>query len=339
MSDNNSNNTGRYNTVPYRRSGKSGVLLPALSLGLWHNFGHVDRYDNSRQMVLTAFDNGICHMDLANNYGPPPGSAEETFGRIMHQDLKSHRDELFISTKAGHEMWPGPYGEWGSRKSLLSSLDQSLRRMKLDYVDIFYSHRYDPDTPVEETVGALIHAVKVGKALYAGISKYPAEVAAKAFGLLREAGVPCLLHQIRYSMLIREPEKKLFDLHRKEGVGCISFSPLAQGVLTEKYLHGIPEDSRAAKENGFLKVNQVLPLVGKIQKLHNIAEKRGQTLAQMAIAWQLTDDRITTVLIGASSPKQILENLKALNDTSFTEEELGKIDEILKEPPFWQAGA
>ena len=336
MSDNDSTLSGQYNTVPYRRAGKSGVLLPALSLGLWHNFGHVDRYDNSRKMVLTAFDNGICHMDLANNYGPPPGSAEETFGRIMHNDLRSHRDELFVSTKAGHLMWPGPFGEWGSRKGLLASLDQSLKRMKLDYVDIFYSHRYDPDTPVEETVGALIHAVKAGKALYAGISKYPVDVAEKAFGLLRDAGVPCLLHQIRYSMLIREAEDQLFDLHRKEGVGCISFSPLAQGVLTEKYLHGIPEDSRAAKESGFLKVNQVLPLVEKIQKLHNIAEKRGQTLAQMAIAWQLTDDRITTVLIGASSPAQILENLKALKDTSFSAEELEKINQILITPPFWQ---
>ena len=336
MSDSNSTNSGRYNTVPYRRAGKSGVLFPALSLGFWHNFGNVDRYDNSRQMVITAFDNGICHMDLANNYGPPAGSAEETFGRIMQNDLRSHRDELFISTKAGYNMWPGPYGEWGSRKSMLSSLDQSLKRMKLDYVDIFYSHRYDPDTPLEETVGALIHAVTSGKALYAGISRYPVAVAEKAFGLLKEAGVPCLLHQLKYSMLVREAEDKLFDLHRKEGVGCISFSPLAQGVLTEKYLHGIPENSRAAKESGFLKVNQVLPLVEKIQKLHNIAEKRGQTLAQMAIAWQLTDDRITTVLIGASSPAQILENIKALKNTAFTEEELEKINQILIAPPFWQ---
>jgi L-glyceraldehyde 3-phosphate reductase len=336
MSDTNSTNSGRYNTVPYRRSGKSGVLFPALSLGFWHNFGHVDRYDNSRQMVITAFDNGICHMDLANNYGPPPGSAEETFGRIMQNDLKSHRDELFISTKAGFNMWSGPYGEWGSRKYLLSSLDQSLKRMKLDYVDIFYSHRYDPDTPVEETVGALIHAVKSGKALYAGISRYPVAVAEKAFDLLRDAGVPCLMHQLKYSMLVREAEDKLFDLHRKEGVGCISFSPLAQGVLTEKYLHGIPDDSRAAKESGYLKVKQVLPLIEKIQKLHNIAEKRGQTLAQMAIAWQLTDDRITTVLIGASSPAQILENIKALKNTSFTEEELEKINQVLIAPPFWQ---
>jgi L-glyceraldehyde 3-phosphate reductase len=331
-------NPDRYNTIPYRRSGKSGVLLPAISLGLWHNFGDVDRYDNSRQMVLTAFDNGICHMDLANNYGPPAGSAEETFGRIMSQDLKSYRDELFISTKAGYYMWQGPYGEWGSRKNLLSSLDQSLKRMKLDYVDIFYSHRYDPNTPIEETMGALIHAVKSGKALYAGVSNYPVEVAEIAFALLREAGVPCLLHQLRYSMLVRNAEEGLFDLHRKEGVGCISFSPLAQGVLTEKYLKGIPENSRAAK-GGFLKVDQVLPLVEKIQKLHNIAEERGQTLAQMAIAWQLTDDRITTVLIGASSPAQIIENLKALNDTSFTDDELDKIDKILIEPPFWQAKA
>jgi L-glyceraldehyde 3-phosphate reductase len=336
MSDQYSANPDRYKSISYRRSGKSGVLLSALSLGLWHNFGNVDRYDNSRQMVLTAFDNGICSMDLANNYGPPPGSAEETFGRIMQQDLKSHRDELFISTKAGHIMWQGPFGEWGSRKSLLSSLDQSLGRMKLDYVDIFYSHRYDPNTPLEETVGALITAVKSGKALYAGISKYPVEVAEKAFALLRDAGVPCLLHQLRYSMLLRDAENGLFDLHRKEGVGCISFSPLAQGVLTEKYLHGIPEESRAAKDSGFLKVNQVLPLVEKIQKLHDIAISRDQTLAQMAIAWQLTDDRITTVLIGASSPGQILENLKALNNTSFTDEELTKINNILNEPPFWQ---
>jgi L-glyceraldehyde 3-phosphate reductase len=336
MSDHYTANPGRYNTMNYRRSGNSGVLLSALSLGLWHNFGDVDKYANSRQMVLTAFDNGICSMDLANNYGPPPGSAEETFGRIMDQDLRQHRDELFISTKAGHDMWPGPYGEWGSRKYLLASLDQSLKRMKLEYVDIFYSHRYDPNTPVEETVGALIHAVKSGKALYAGISKYPVKVAEKVFKMMREAGVPCLLHQIRYSMLLHEDGDNLFDLHRKEGVGCISFSPLAQGVLTEKYLHGIPEDSRAAKESGFLKVNQVLPLVEKVQKLHDIAVQRGQTLAQMAIAWQLTDDRITTVLIGASSPGQILENLKALNDTSLTVEELEKIDKILREPPYWQ---
>jgi L-glyceraldehyde 3-phosphate reductase len=336
MSDQYSANPDRYKSISYRRSGKSGVLLSALSLGLWHNFGNVDRYDNSRQMVLTAFDNGICSMDLANNYGPPPGSAEETFGRIMQQDLKSHRDELFISTKAGHIMWQGPYGEWGSRKSLLSSLDQSLGRMKLDYVDIFYSHRYDPNTPLEETVGALITAVKSGKALYAGISKYPVEVAEKAFALLRDAGISCLLHQLRYSMLLRDAENGLFDLHRKEGVGCISFSPLAQGVLTEKYLHGIPEESRAAKDSGFLKVNQVVPLVEKIQKLHDIAISRDQTLAQMAIAWQLTDDRITTVLIGASSPGQILENLKALNNTSFTDEELAKINNILNEPPYWQ---
>jgi L-glyceraldehyde 3-phosphate reductase len=233
-------------------------------------------------------------------------------------------------------MWAGPYGEWGSRKSLLASLDQSLQRMKLDYVDIFYSHRYDPNTPVEETVGALITAVKSGKALYAGISKYPVEVARKAFALLRDAGVPCLLHQLRYSMLIRDAENGLFDLHREEGVGCISFSPLAQGVLTEKYLHGIPEASRAAKESGFLKVNQVLPLVDKIQQLHNIAEERGQTLAQMAIAWQLTDNRITTVLIGASSPAQILENLKALGNTLFSADELEKINLILSTPPFWQ---
>jgi len=335
MSDHYSANPGRYKAMSYRRAGKSGVLLPSLSLGLWHNFGNVDRYDNSRQMVLTAFDNGICHMDLANNYGPPSGSAEETFGRIYQQDLLPYRDELFISTKAGHEMWPGPYGDFGSRKSLLASLDQSLKRMKLEYVDIFYSHRYDPNTPIEETVGALVHAVSSGKALYAGISKYPVEVAAKAFALLREAGVPCLLDQVRYSMLLRDPENGLFDLHRKEGVGCISFSPLAQGVLTEKYLHGIPEESRAAKDNGFLKVNQVLPLIEKIQKLHDIAVGRGQTLAQMAIAWQLTDDRITTVLIGASSPGQIIENLKALNNTSFTEEELQKINKILIEPPFW----
>jgi len=335
MSDHYTANPGRYNTMPYRRSGNSGVLLSSLSLGLWHNFGDVDRYDNSRQMLLTAFDNGICSIDLANNYGPPAGSAEETFGRIMQQDLMSHRDELFISTKAGHLMWPGPYGEWGSRKSMLASLDQSLKRMKLDYVDIYYSHRYDSNTPIEETVGALIHAVKSGKALYAGISKYPVEVARKAFSLLKAAGVPCLLHQIRYSMLLREDGNNLFGLHRKEGVGCISFSPLAQGVLTEKYLHGIPEDSRAAKESGFLKVNQVLPLVGKIQKLHDIAVERGQTLAQMAIAWQLTDDRITTVLIGASSPGQILENLKALNNTSFSAEELQKINLILDTPPFW----
>ncbi len=331
--------SGRYEKMPYRRCGKSGILLPAISLGLWHNFGDIDVYSNSRQMLLTAFDNGICYIDLANNYGPRPGSAEETFGHIFRDDLRSYRDELFVSTKACHEMWSGPYGEWGSRKHMLASLDQSLKRMNLDYVDVFYSHRYDPNTPIEETAGALVQAVKSGKALYAAISKYPVEAASKMIDLLREAGVPCLIDQLRYSMLVRDAEKDLFDLHRKEGVGCVSFSPLAQGVLTEKYLNGIPENSRAAKTSGFLKVNQVLPLIEKVKQLHNIALDRGQTLAQMAIAWQLTDDRITSVLIGASSPSQILENLKALNNLQFTQEELDKIDRIVNTPPFWDFSA
>ena len=339
MMKNYSANAGRYEQMPYRRCGKSGILLPAISLGLWHNFGNVDVYNNARQMVLTAFDNGICNIDLANNYGPPPGSAEETFGRIFKADLSSYRDELFVSTKACHEMWPGPYGEWGSRKHMLASLDQSLKRMQLDYVDVFYSHRYDPNTPLEETVSALSQAVKSGKALYVAISKYPVDAAEKIIALLREAGTPCLIDQLRYSMLIRDAEKDLFELHRKEGVGCISFSPLAQGVLTEKYLNGIPQDSRAAKESGFLKVNQVLPLIEKVKSLHTIALERGQTLAQMAIAWQLTDDRVTSVLIGTSSPVQILDNLKALNNLTFTQEELDKIDQIVNTPPFWNFSA
>ena len=330
MSDHYTANPGRYNTMPYRRSGNSGVLLSSLSLGLWHNFGDVDRYDNSRQMVLTAFDNGICSMDLANNYGPPAGSAEETFGRIMQQDLMHHRDELFISTKAGHLMWPGPYGEWGSRKSMLASLDQSLKRMKLEYVDIFYSHRPDPDTPLEETMMALDQAVRSGRALYAGLSNYSADMTREAAAILHSLGTPCLIHQPKYSMFERWVENGLLETAGKEGIGVIPFSPLAQGLLTDRYLNNIPEGSRASKSWGFLKPEQVAPALEKVKALHKIALQRGQSLAQMAIAWLLKDPRVTSVLIGASSVKQLADNLQAQKNLRFAEEELEAIEGILK---------
>ena len=289
----------RYQSIEYRRCGNSGLQLPAVSLGLWHNFGNVDVLENCRQLLHLAFDSGITHFDLANNYGPPPGSAEENFGRIFHQDLQAHRDELIISTKAGYMMWEGPYGDWGSKKYLVSSLDQSLRRMKLDYVDIFYHHRPDPATPLEETMSALDLIVRQGKALYVGISNYKAEDAAKAIAILRRLGTPCIIHQPKYSMFERWVEGGLLDVLGKEGVGCIPFSPLAQGLLTNKYLKGIPGDSRAAKPTGFLKENQVTPeIVNKIQRLNDLAVKREQTLAQMALAWILKDKRITSVLIG-----------------------------------------
>src|SRR5512133_2416207 len=278
----------RYNNqCEYRRCGRSGLKLPVLSLGLWHNFGGVDIYENGRSMLRYAFDNGITHFDLANNYGPPPGSAEENFGSIFQKDFRPFRDELIISTKAGYLMWPGPYGEWGSRKYLLSSLDQRLKRMGLEYVDIFYSHRPDPETPLEETMMALAQAVRSGKALYAGISNYPAELTKKASAILKELGTPCLIHQPKYSMFERWVEKGLLDTAEKEGIGVIAFSPLAQGLLTDRYLHGIPEDSRAAKSWGFLREEQVHPALGKVKLLNEIALKRGQTLAQMAIAWLL----------------------------------------------------
>ena len=313
----------------YRRTGKSGILLPAISLGLWHNFGGVDVFENGRSIVRSAFDSGITHFDLANNYGPPPGSAEENFGKIMQNDLGKYRDEMIISTKAGYFMWPGPYGEWGSRKYLISSLDQSLKRMKLDYVDIFYSHRPDPETPLEETMMALDHVVRQGKALYVGISNYSSKQTTEAYDILRKLGTPCLIHQPRYSMLDRWVEKDLMEVLEKKGIGCIAFSPLAQGMLTDRYLSGIPEGSRASKAV-FLKKDQITSAyLDKIKKLNSIAAERGQKLAQMALAWLLKDERVTSVLIGASSVQQLNDNLSSLNNLNFTKEELQRIEEIL----------
>ncbi len=322
-------NKSRYASMQYNRCGKWGLKLPAVSLGLWHNFGGTDIFENGRAMLRRAFDLGITHFDLANNYGPPPGSAEENFGKILKQDFSAYRDELIISTKAGYLMWPGPYGEWGSRKYVLASLDQSLKRMGLEYVDIFYSHRPDPDTPIEETMMALDQAVRTGKALYAGISNYPADMTRKAIQILKELGTPCLIHQPKYSMFVRWVEDELLDVLEKEDVGCIPFSPLAQGLLTDKYLKGIPETSRAAREV-FLKKADVESAHDKILKLNAIAQQRGQSLAQMALAWVLKDNRITSVLIGASSPEQIDENVKTLNNTTFSSDELHEIKKILQ---------
>lgn len=319
----------RYSIMPYHRCGKSGLKLPAISLGLWHNFGGVDVFENGRAMCRRAFDLGITHFDLANNYGPPPGSAEENFGKIMQLDLAPYRDELIISTKAGYLMWPGPYGEWGSRKNLLSSLNQSLKRMNLDYVDIFYSHRPDPSTPLEETMMALDQAVRQGKALYVGISNYPAPMAAEAARILKELGTPCLIHQPKYSMFERWVEGGLLNVLKTEGIGCIPFSPLAQGLLTDKYLNGIPEGSRAAKSWGFLKPEQVEPAIEKVKKLNKIAKQRGQTLAQMALVWLLKDPRVTSVLIGASSVSQLEDNVAALKNMQFSKVELVQIELIL----------
>lgn len=323
--------SNRYDSMKYKRCGRSGLKLPAVSLGLWHNFGGVDVFENGRAMLRRAFDLGITHFDLANNYGPPYGSAEENFGKIMNLDFRPYRDEMLISTKAGYDMWPGPYGNWGSRKYLTASLDQSLKRMGLEYVDIFYSHRPDLETPLEETMMALDQAVRQGKALYAGISNYPAERAREAAKILRELGTPLLIHQPKYSMFERWVENGLLDVLEEEGVGCIPFSPLAQGLLTNKYLKGIPEGSRAAKSWGFLKPEQVEPAIGKVQKLNEIAQQRGQSLAQMALAWILKDHRVTTVLIGASSVKQLEDNVAALNNLDFTSEELNRIEKILKD--------
>lgn len=325
-------NSSRYDNMPYRRCGRSGLRLSALSLGLWHNFGGVDRLENARDMLRLAFDRGITHFDLANNYGPPPGSAEEHFGRLLRQDFMPYRDELIISTKAGYHMWPGPYGEWGSKKYLVSSLDQSLRRMGLDYVDIFYSHRPDPDTPMEETMGALDLICRQGKALYVGISNYSATQTAQAVEILQRLGTPCLIHQPKYSMFERWVEGGLLDVLEKEGVGCIPFSPLAQGLLTDRYLKGIPGDSRAAAPHGFLKESAITPeMLQKITALNDIARSREQTLAQMAIAWLLKDARVTSVLIGASRPAQIEDCLGALSNISFEAETLAKIEAILKD--------
>ena len=316
--------------MQYRRCGRSGVLLPAISLGLWQNFGDVAPLSRSREILRKAFDNGITHFDLANNYGPRYGSAEYTFGQVMEQDLRPYRDELFISSKAGYDMWPGPYGNWGSRKYLFASLEQSLKRMKLDYVDVFYSHRYDPETPLEETMQALVDIVRSGKALYAGISNYPAEVAGKAFKYLEDHDVHCILHQVKYSMMVRLPETTGQLVQAKEnGTGFIAFSPLAQGLLTSRYLDGIPTDSRAAR-NASLKSNTITEeTLGKIRALNQMAQERGQSLAQMALAWDLKDDLVTSVIIGASSVTQLEDNLKALNNTHFSPEELQKIDSIL----------
>ncbi len=320
----------RYESMQYNRCGNSGLKLPAISLGLWHNFGHVDVLENARAIIHAAFDMGITHFDLANNYGPPPGSAEENFGRILKSDMAGWRDEMIISTKAGYLMWPGPYGDWGSRKYMLASLDQSLKRLGLDYVDIFYSHRPDPDTPLQETMGALAHAVKQGKALYAGISNYKPKQAAEAIGILKEMGTPCLIHQPRYSMLDRRIEDGLLDVLEPDGVGCIVFSPLAQGLLTDKYLKGIPADSRAAKPHGFLQKEQITPqLLKKISQLNDIAQKRGQSLAQMALAWVLRDKRVTSALVGASSVKQLQDNVAAINNLAFSAEEIRQIKDIL----------
>ncbi|MFZ4620997.1 MAG: L-glyceraldehyde 3-phosphate reductase [Bacteroidota bacterium] len=322
----------RYSSMQYRRCGNSGIQLPAVSLGLWHNFSDKDQRSNYRSIILAAFDLGITHFDLANNYGPPPGSAETNFGSILHEDLRSYRDELIISTKAGYDMWPGPYGNFGSRKYLLSSLDQSLKRMQLEYVDIFYSHRPDPDTPLEETMGALSHTVRQGKALYCGISNYPADRAAKAIAILREMGTPCLIHQPKYSMFVRWVEEGLLDLLDAEGIGCIAFSPLAQGLLTDKYLKGIPANSRAALAHGALQENDITEQQRKkIAALNAIAMKRGQSLAQMALAWLLKDRRITSVLIGASSVAQLKDNLQSLNSPKFTDVELSSIEQILRD--------
>lgn len=319
----------RYDAMQYRRSGRSGIKLPAVSLGLWHNFGGVDDFENSRAMLRRAFDLGITHFDLANNYGPPYGSAEENFGQIFKKDFQSYRDELIISTKAGWDMWPGPYGDFGSRKYLLASLDQSLKRMGLDYVDIFYHHRPDPETPMEESMGALDTAVRSGRALYIGISAYNAQETAQAIKILRELGTPCLIHQPKYSMFVREPEEGLFDVLGKEGVGAIVFSPLAQGLLSDRYLKGIPSDSRAARDF-FLKKNDVTEsVIAKVKALNQIARQRGQTLAEMAVAWVLRDPRVTSALVGTSKVSQVDDNVAALKNLKFMPEELRTIDGVL----------
>jgi L-glyceraldehyde 3-phosphate reductase len=322
---------GRYaNDSFYRRCGRSGVRLPLISLGLWHNFGGADAYANSRAILLRAFDLGITHLDLANNSGPPYGSAEETFGRILRQDLAAHRDELFVSTKAGYDMWPGPYGDHGSRKYLLASLDQSLHRMGVEYVDLFYHHRPDPETPLEETMGALAHAVRTGRALYVGISNYRAPEAARAIQLLRELGTPCLIHQPRYSMLDRWPEPELFPLLEREGVGAIPFSPLAKGLLTNRYFAGIPADSRAGHDPRFLRPEHVTDeILARTRKLDELARVRGQTLAQLALAWVLRQGPVTTALIGASRPSQVDDCVGAARNLAFSEAELAEIDRIL----------
>ena len=315
--------------MKYRRCGRSGILLPEISLGLWHNFGDVDPLAESMKKIHFAFDHGIAHFDLANNYGPSYGSAEETFGHVMKKSLAPFRDELFISTKAGHDMWPGPYGEWGSRKYLMASLDQSLKRMNLDYVDIFYSHRYDPDTPIEETMQALVDIVRRGKALYVGISKYPEDKAREAYAYLAERDVPCLLYQGKYNIFDRGPERDgILSGAREAGAGFIAFSPLAQGLLTDRYLHGVPEDSRIAR-GGYLKSSDLTEeITVKIRRLNEIAKRRGQTLAQMSLSWLLKNDLVTSVIVGASSVEQLADNLKAVDNTRFSEEEIMDIERV-----------
>lgn len=321
----------RYEKMKYNRSGRSGLLLPAVSIGLWHNFGGVDTFENGRDILRKAFDLGITHFDLANNYGPPAGSAEEMFGRMLKTDFASYRDEMIISTKAGYYMWPGPYGDWGSRKYLISSLEQSLKRMGLDYVDIFYSHRPDPNTPLEETMGALDTVVRQGKALYVGISNYNAEQTAEAIKILRNLGTPLVIHQPKYSMFNRWIEDGLQDVLQENGVGSIAFSPLAQGLLTDKYIDGIPSDSRAAKPTGFLRKEHVTPeVIDRVRKLNNLAAERGQSLSQMALAWVLRRGNVTSVLIGASKISQVEENVAALDNPHFTDEEIERIEDILR---------
>jgi len=324
-------NTERYSKMKYNRCGNSGLLLPAISLGLWHNFGGVDVYENGRNMVLRAFDLGITHFDLANNYGPPYGSAEETFGKILKADLHSYRDEMVITSKAGYDMWPGPYGEWGSRKYLIASCDQSLKRMGLDYVDIFYSHRPDPNTPLEETMMALDQIVRSGKALYAGISSYDPKQSQKAIDILKELGTPCLVHQPSYSMFNRWVEDGLLDVLGKNGLGSVVFSPLFQGLLTNKYLNGIPEGSRASKADSYLQSSDITPdKIAKVKRLNEIAESRGQKMAQLALSWVLRDKRVTSVIIGASKVSQIEDAIGILDKLEFTAEELQTIEEILQ---------
>jgi L-glyceraldehyde 3-phosphate reductase len=320
----------RYEKMNYRRTGNSGLLLPEISLGLWHNFGDHDNFKNARNLLKCAFDNGITHFDLANNYGPAPGAAERNFGKILKKDFSTYRDELIISTKAGYGMWPGPYGDLGSKKFLVASLDQSLQRMGLDYVDIFYHHRPDSETPLEETMGALDLIVKQGKALYVGISNYRPKEAAKAFKILKDLGTPCLIHQPNYNLFDRWIEDGLLDLLGHSGVGAICFSPLAQGMLTGKYINGLPKDSRAVKDSPFLNTSQVLEMLPKIKALHKIAESRTQSLAQMAISWILREERITSVLIGASKTVQITDSVKAIENTIFTSNEIDNINIILK---------
>lgn len=321
----------KYENMKYNRSGRSGIMLPVLSLGLWHNFGGVDDLENAKSLIQFAFDKGITHFDLANNYGPPPGSAEENFGEILKNHLADYRDEMIISTKAGYKMWEGPYGDWGSRKYLISSLDQSLKRLQLEYVDIFYSHRPDPNTPIEETMMALDHVVRQGKALYIGLSNYNVDETTRAVRILKELGTPCLIHQPRYSMFDRWVEDGLLDLLEQEGIGCIPFSPLAQGLLTNRYLEGIPQNSRVAKPWGFLQENQLTrEVLSTIKALNEIASQRGQSLAQMALSWILKDHRISSVLVGVSSIKQLSDNLEILQSSAFNDSELNEIELLLE---------